>query len=34
MSEFSGCEMAAGYVALEAEGYAIEFRNLKLKELP
>ena len=34
MSEFSGCEMPAGYVALEAEGFAIEFRNLKLKELP
>jgi len=34
VSEFSSCETPAGYIALESEGYAIEFRNLKLKELP
>ena len=33
-SEFGQCEMLRGYVALEAEGYRIEFRNVKLKELP
>jgi hypothetical protein len=33
-SEFGQCEVLRGYVALEAEGYRIEFRNLKLKELP
>lgn len=27
------CEMPKGYVALESEGYRIEFRNVKLKEL-
>lgn len=32
--EFTECEVPAGYVALESEGYAIEFRNLKLKTLP
>jgi hypothetical protein len=26
------CEVPKGYVALESEGYKIEFRNLKLKE--
>ena len=34
MSEFADCEVSAGFIALESEGYAIEFRNLKLKELP
>lgn len=34
MSELTRCEMSSGYLALESEGYAIEFRNLKLKELP
>jgi hypothetical protein len=34
VSEFGHCEMPAGYIALEAEGHAIEFRNLKLKRLP
>ncbi len=33
-SEFAQCEVPRGYVALEAEGYRIEFRNVKLKELP
>jgi hypothetical protein len=32
--ELSHCEVLRGYVALEAEGYRIEFRNVKLKELP
>lgn len=32
--EFAECEVPAGYIALESEGYAIEFRNLKLKTLP
>ncbi len=32
--ELPDCEVPAGYVALESEGYAIEFRNLKLKTLP
>ena len=27
------CEVARGYVGLEAEGYRIEFRNVLLKEL-
>ena len=34
MSELKDCKMPAGYIALESEGFAIEFRNLKLKELP
>jgi hypothetical protein len=32
--KFADCGMPAGYIALESEGYAIEFRNLKLKTLP
>jgi len=27
-------EVMRGYIGLEAEGYLIQFRNLKLKELP
>ena len=34
VSDFSGCGQPAGYLALESEGYAIEFRNLKFKALP
>ena len=34
MSELANCEMLAGYIGLESEGFAVEFRNLKLKELP
>ena len=34
VSEFTECEVPTGFVALESEGYAIEFRNLKLKTLP
>ncbi len=30
----TGCAPAAGYLALEAEGALVEFRNLRLKELP
>ena len=33
-SEFTACDMPKGYLGLEAEGYRIEFRNLKLKKLP
>jgi hypothetical protein len=31
--QFDNCGQAEGQVGLEAEGYRIEFRNLKLKEL-
>lgn len=31
---FEECGSAKGYLGLEAEGYRIEFRNLKLKVLP
>jgi hypothetical protein len=30
---YDNCEVPKGYIALESEGYRIEFRNLKLKEL-
>jgi hypothetical protein len=33
-SLYNGCEVPSGFVGLEAEGYRIEFRNLKLKTLP
>jgi hypothetical protein len=33
-TEFTNLEVAKGFVGLEAEGYRIEFRNLKLKPLP
>jgi len=33
-SVFDNCEVPSGFVGLEAEGYRIEFRNLKLKMLP
>ncbi|MGA3267133.1 MAG: DUF1080 domain-containing protein [Verrucomicrobiota bacterium] len=32
--KYSTCGMPAGYIALEAEYYHIEFRHLTLKELP
>ncbi len=32
-SKLPNCEVLQGYIGLEAEGYRIEFRNLKLKEL-
>jgi hypothetical protein len=31
--EFTDCGLARGRLALEAEGYRIEFRNLKVKPL-
>lgn len=31
--EFTGCGAPTGFVGLEGEGYRIEFRNLKVKEL-
>ncbi len=34
VSRFTNCGQPTGYIALESEGYAIEFRNLGLKELP
>lgn len=33
-SQFTGCGAPTGLVGLEGEGYRIEFRNLKVKELP
>jgi len=33
VNEFRDCEAASGYVGLEAEGFRIEFRNIKLKVL-
>jgi len=32
-SDFDACEVPKGYVGLEAEGWRIEFRNVKLKTL-
>jgi hypothetical protein len=32
-STWTECEVSKGYIALESEGYRIEFRNLKQKEL-
>jgi hypothetical protein len=32
--KFEDCGQAKGYLGLEGEGYRIEFRNLKVKELP
>ena len=33
VNEFDQCEVPKGYIALEAEGYRIEFRNIRLKTL-
>ncbi len=33
VSEFTECEAARGYFGLEAEGYRVEFRNVRLKRL-
>ena len=33
MSQFRECNTPKGFVGLEAEGYRIEFRNLKIREL-
>lgn len=32
-SQWKDLEVPKGYIGLEAEGYRIEFRNLKLKKL-
>lgn len=32
--QFNDCGLEKGHLGLEAEGYRIEFRNLKVKELP
>lgn len=32
--QFDNCGLSRGYVGLESEGYRVEFRNLKVKELP
>ena len=32
-SEFADCEVPKGYIGLEAEGYPIEFRNIRIKPL-
>ena len=32
-TEWQECEVPRGYVGLEAEGWRIEFRNVKLKTL-
>jgi hypothetical protein len=32
VSEFATCEVPRGFVGLEAEGYRVEFRNIKLKQ--
>jgi hypothetical protein len=33
-SEWAGCEVAKGYLGLEAEGHRIQFRRLRLEPLP
>jgi hypothetical protein len=33
-NEITGLEVPRGYFGLEAEGYRIEFRNVRLKVLP
>jgi hypothetical protein len=33
VNEYAECEVPRGFIGLEAEGYRIEFRNLKLKRL-
>jgi hypothetical protein len=33
VNDFASCDVPRGYVGLEAEGYRIEFRNLKVKRL-
>lgn len=33
VNEYTECEVPRGYIGLEAEGYRIEFRNLKVKRL-
>lgn len=33
-SELSDCEVPRGYFGVEAEGFSVEFRNIRLKQLP
>ncbi|MFB3853529.1 MAG: DUF1080 domain-containing protein [Vicinamibacterales bacterium] len=33
VNDYPDCEVPRGYIGLEAEGYRLEFRNLKLKEI-
>ena len=33
VNEWHDCEVPRGFVGLEAEGYRIEFRNVKVKPL-
>ena len=34
VNEFSECEVPRGYFGVEAEGFRVEFRNIRLKQLP
>jgi len=34
VNEFADCEVPRAYIGLEAEGYRVEFRNVRLKQLP
>jgi hypothetical protein len=34
VSSGSGCEPRSGYLCLESEGAPVEFRNLRVRELP
>jgi hypothetical protein len=34
VNEYSDCEVPSGYIALEAEGYNVQFRNVQLKRIP
>lgn len=34
VTEWNDCDIPKGYIAIEAEGYAMEWRNLLLKRLP
>ena len=34
VTEWNQCEVPKGYVAIEAEGYPMEWRNVQLKRLP
>jgi len=34
VNDFLECEVPRGYIGLEAEGYRVEFRNVRLKRLP
>ncbi len=33
VNEYTECEVSRGFIGLEAEGYRIEFRNVKIKKL-